>query len=86
MFLLRSYSDVRDANVMRMILKGNNYESRIDYTYRDPKRGAEKRRILFPNLQRAANLAAVPEEMGGYTGKEGGKRTIHRTIWKERPA
>ena len=35
MFLLRGNGDVRDANVMRMILKGKYNESRIDYTDRD---------------------------------------------------
>ena len=49
-FLLRGYSDVRDANVMRMILKGNNYESRIDYTDRNPERGIKEGWILLPDL------------------------------------
>ena len=80
MFLLRSYSDVRDANVMRTILKGNNYESRTDYTDRDPERGTEKRRILLPDLQGAADCAAVSEEMDGHASTEGCTREVHREI------
>ena len=71
MFLYASYGDVRDANEMRMILKGKYNESRIDHTYRDPERGAEEGWILLPDLQRAADCTAVSEDMEGYAGKEG---------------
>ena len=80
MFFLRSYSDVRDANVMRMILKGKYNESRIDHTYRDPERGTEKRRILLPDLQWAADCAAVSEEMDGHASTEGCTGEVHREI------
>ena len=82
-FLLRSYSDVRDANVMRTILKGNNYESRTNHTYRDPERGAEKRWILLSDLQGAADCTAVSSKVDGHTCTEGCTREVHRTIWKE---
>ena len=50
MFLLREYGDVRDANEMRMILKGKYNESRTDHTYRDPERGIKEGWILLPDL------------------------------------
>ena len=82
-FLLRSYSDVRDANVMRMILKGKYNESRIDHTYRDPERAAEEGWILLPNLQRAADCTAVPEEMDRYASKEGCTGEVCGAVWEE---
>ena len=68
----------------KMNRHNQDYESRIDYSYREPTRCVEKGWILLPYMQRTADLAAVPEEMGGYTSTEGGERTIHRTIWKEK--
>ena len=71
---------------MKMNRNNQDYESRIDYSYREPTRCVEEGWILLPDMQRTADRAAVPEEMGGYTGKEGGERTICGAIWKERPA
>jgi len=82
-FLLRGYSDVRDANEMRMILKGKYNESRIDHTDRDLERGAEEGWILLPDLQGTADSAAVSEEMEGYASAEGCTRKVHRTVWEE---
>jgi len=66
---------------MRTILKGNNYESRIDHTYRDPERGAEEGWILLPDIQGAADCTAVPEKMDGYASTEGCTGEVHREIW-----
>ena len=83
MFLLRGYGDVRDANEMRTILKGNNYESRIDYTDRDLEGAVKEGWVLLPAVQGRADCAAMSEEMEGYAGTEGGKGEIYRAIWKE---
>lgn len=69
---------VRSANEMRMILKGNNYESRIDYSYRKFTRCIEEGWILLPDMQGTADRAKVSEEMDGYASTEGCTREIHR--------
>ena len=62
--------NVRDANEMRTKMNRNNqdYESRIDYSYREPTGCIEEGWLLLPDMQRAANSATLSEEMGGYTG------------------
>jgi len=71
---------VRSANVMRMKMNCNNrdYESRIDYTDREPKRCIEEGWILLPDMPGAADRAKVSEEMDRHTGKESCKRKVHR--------
>jgi len=61
----------------------NNYESRIDTTYREPKRCVKEGWILLPGMQGRANRTAMSEEMDGYASKEGGKGEIYRTVWEE---
>jgi hypothetical protein len=69
-----------------MILKGKYNESRIDHTYRDPERDTEKRRILLPDLQGAADCAAVSEEMDGHSGTESSTGAIRGEVRTEESA
>ena len=80
---MRVYGDVRDANEMRMILKGKYNESRIDYTDRDLEGAVAEGWVLLPAIQGRADCAAMSEEMEGYAGTESGKGAIYRAIWKE---
>ena len=71
--------DVRSANEMRTKMNRNNqdYESRIDYSYREPTRCIEEGWILLPDMQRAADRAKVSSEVDGYTCTKGCTGTLH---------
>ena len=64
---------VRSANEMRMKMNRNNqdYESRIDYSYRKFTRCVEEGWLLFPDMQRTADRAKVSTKMDGYTCTKG---------------
>ena len=74
--------DVRSANEMRTKMNRNNqdYESRIDNSYRKPTRRVEEGWLLLPSVQRATDRAKVSEEMDGYSGTEGGEGEVYRKI------
>ena len=74
--------DVRSANEMRMKKNRNNqdYESRIDNSYREFTRCVEERWILLPDMQRATDRAKVSEEMDGYASTESCTGTLHSQI------
>ena len=59
------------------------YESRTDYTYREPERGAEERWVLFPSVRGSADRTAVSEKMDGHPGKESGEGAVYREIRKK---
>ena len=71
--------DVRDANEMRTKMNRNNqdYESRIDNSYRKLTRRVEEGWLLLPDMQRAADRAKMSTEMDGYTCTQGCTRTLH---------
>jgi len=71
--------DVRSANEMRTKMNRNNqdYESRIDYSYRKFTRRVKEGWLLLPDMQRSADCAEVSEEMDGYTSTEGCTREVH---------
>ena len=52
---------VRSANEMRTKMNRNNqdYESRIDNSYRKPTRCVEEGWLLLPDMQRAADCAKM---------------------------
>ena len=64
--------DVRSANEMRTKMNCNNqdYESRIDYSYRKFTRCIEEGWLLLPDMQRAADCAKMSKEMDRHTGKK----------------
>ncbi len=64
--------DVRSANEMRTKMNRNNqdYESRIDNSYREPTRRIEEGWLLLPDMQRAADCAKMSKEMDRHTGKK----------------
>ena len=72
--------DVRSANEMRMKMNRNNqdYESRIDNSYRKFTRCVEEGWLLLPDMQRAADRAKMSTEMDGYTCTQGCTRKVHR--------
>ena len=74
--------DVRSANDMRTKMNRNNqdYESRIDNSYRKFTRCVEEGWLLLPDMQRTADRAEVPEEMDGYASTESCTRTLHSQI------
>ncbi len=71
--------DVRSANEMRTKMNRNNqdYESRIDYSYRKFTRYVEEGWLLLPDMQRAADCATVSKEMDRYASTKGGTREVH---------
>ena len=71
--------DVRSANEMRMKMNRNNqdYESRIDNSYRKFTRCVEEGWLLLPDMQRTADRAKMSEEMDGYAGTKSGTGKIH---------
>lgn len=71
--------DVRSANEMRTKMNRNNqdYESRIDNSYRKLTRCVEEGWLLLPDMQRTANRAKVSTKMDGYTCTEGCTGTLH---------
>ena len=73
---------VRSANEMRTKMNRNNqnYESRIDNSYRKLTRCVEEGWLLLPDMQRAANRAKVSAKMDGYTCTQGCTRTLHSQI------
>ena len=79
MFLLREYGDVRSANEMRMKMNRNNqdYESRIDNSYRKFTRCVEEGWLLLPDMQRTADRAKMSSEVDGYAGEESGEGKVH---------
>ena len=81
---MRVYGDVRDANEMRMILKGKYNESRIDYTDRKFTRCVEEGWLLLPDMQRTADRAKVSTEVDGYASTKGCTGEIHRAVWEEK--
>ena len=72
--------DVRSANEMRTKMNRNNqdYESRIDNSYRKPTRYVEEGWLLLPDMQRAADCAKVSSEVDRYTCTQGCTRKVHR--------
>ena len=62
---------------MRMAANNHDYESRIDYTDREPERATEERRLLFPSMQGRADRAEMSAEMEGYASTEGGEREVY---------
>ena len=77
--------DVRSANEMRTKMNRNNqnYESRIDNSYRKLTRCVEEGWLLLPDMQRTADRAKVSTEMDGYTCTQGCTRTLHSQIQEE---
>lgn len=73
---------VRSANEMRTKMNRNNqnYESRIDNSYRKLTRCVEEGWLLLPDMQRAADRAKMSTEMDGYTCTQGCTRTLHSQI------
>ena len=71
---------VRSANEMRTKMNRNNqnYESRIDNSYRKLTRRIEEGWLLFPDMQRAADCAKVSSEVDRYTCTQGCTRKVHR--------
>ena len=71
--------DVRSANEMRTKMNRNNqdYESRIDYSYRKFTRCIEEGWILLPDMQGTADRAKMSEEMDGYASTKGCTGTLH---------
>ena len=72
--------DVRSANEMRTKMNRNNqdYESRIDNSYRKFTRCVEEGWLLLPDMQRATNRAKVSSKMDGYASTKGCTRKVHR--------
>ena len=72
--------DVRSANEMRTKMNRNNqdYESRIDNSYRKFTRCVEEGWLLLPDMQRAADRSKVSTEMDRYTCTQGCTRKVHR--------
>ena len=72
--------DVRSANEMRMKMNRNNqdYESRIDNSYRKFTRCIEEGWLLLPDMQRAADCAKVSSEVDRYTSTQGCTGKVHR--------
>ena len=74
--------DVRSANDMRTKMNRNNqdYESRIDNSYRKFTRCVEEGWLLLPDMQRTADRAKVSTKMDGYTCTKGCTGTLHSQI------
>ena len=72
--------DVRSANEMRMKMNRNNqnYESRIDNSYRKFTRCIEEGWILLSDMQGTADRAKMSEEMDGYASTKGCTGKVHR--------
>ena len=72
--------DVRSANEMRTKMNRNNqdYESRIDNSYRKLTRCVEEGWLLLPDMQRAADRAKMSTKVDGHTCTEGCTREVHR--------
>ena len=73
---------VRNANEMRMRQIGKrkerkkkggwkDHESRVNYSNRQAKRHVTEKRILFPDVPRAADCTEVSERLERYAGEEG---------------
>ena len=71
---------VRSANEMRTKMNRNNqnYESRIDNSYRKLTRCVEEGWLLLPDMQRTADRAKVSAKMDGYASTQGCTRKVHR--------
>ena len=72
--------DVRSANEMRTKMNRNNqdYESRIDNSYRKFTRCVEEGWLLLPDMQRTADCAKVSSEMDRYASTQGCTGKVHR--------
>ena len=75
--------DVRSANEMRTKMNRNNqdYESRIDNSYRKPTRYVEEGWLLLPDMQGTADRAKMSTEVDRYTSTQGCTGAVYRTIW-----
>ena len=62
---------------MKMNRNNQNYESRIDNSYRKLTRCVEEGWLLFPDMQRAADRAKMSEEMDGYASTKGCTGKVH---------
>ena len=70
---------VRSANEMRTKMNRNNqnYESRIDNSYRKFTRCIEEGWILLPNMQGTADCAKVPTQMEGHPRPQSCTGKVH---------
>ena len=60
------------------------HESRVNHSSGEAARAFTEGWILFPDVPRSADSAALSEEMAGHPGKEGSTGAIYQEIWETR--